>query len=263
MLNKRLRKEANGLTVMEAVDNLSSMAELDISASPTEIDKDLASTYHEKAPLARGNWDDASHLVENREVVKETFRVIHNYLVHIYEREKGELKDPELQRGIRAIMVLAGEAAQKLDRYTSLFKDAMPNEKIVQLKEYQELQNFYLTRVVKRFSKGQEGGQRGEEPWKKEWQEAKADEPINIERTSLKDLETVRKDKEYELFYIRKQNGESYFNSNLLRHIRLVGEFDESLSNQEGEDPLLKIKLIEDHDVYVSAKEILEQVSHQ
>lgn len=231
---------------MEAVDNLSSLVELEI---PVEASMEEESD--------RVQWLDATHIAENREAVKETFRTIHNYLEHIYRKEKGDLKDPELQRGINAIMVLAGEAAQKLDKYTSLFKGQRGQEATSELKEYKDLQDYYHSKITKRFSKAPEK----EQVFEQETAAVQESEKADVQRKSLKDLETVRRDKEYELFYIRKENGMPFFNPSLLRHVRLVGEFDETLSDPEGDDPLLKIKMLEDVEAHTAAKEILHQVA--
>ncbi|MBI2743393.1 MAG: hypothetical protein HYX48_05695 [Chlamydiales bacterium] len=239
------KQPQEGLTLMEAVDNLSTMAELEIPSTP--FDEELQSA----------NFLDSTHISQNPETVKETFRAINNYLEHIYQKEKGELKDAEMQRGIEAIMVLAGEAAQKLDKYTSLFKGARSSDSVLQLKEYKDLQNFYLSKIVKRFH----GASVVQEVFKQESEAPQEEGAIDLQKRGLKDLETVRRDREYELFYIRKENGQPFFNPNLLRHVRLVGEFDETVSDPEGDDPLLKIKIVEDVDTHTAAKEILQLAS--
>ncbi len=225
------------LTILEAVDHLSSLAELD-------------STPSEK----KAEWLDAEHVEENRETVKSTFRVLRNYLEHVYQAGRPE---PETQRGVQAMMLLAGEAAQKLDKYTSLFRGVHEKESVTGTKEYQDLQQFYLTKIQKRFQQALEK----EESWQAEWGEDKST-LFDIERRGLKDLEVVRRDREYELFYIRKEDGSPFFHKNLLRHVRLLGDFDESLGAEIGEDPFLKIKLMQDRDLHVSAREILDAEAH-
>lgn len=239
-----MKNKRDGLSVVEAVDNLSAMAELDISALPPG---------GELTVLPIGKEYDAARIVQDREAVRETFRVIHDYLQHLYDREKGDLKDPEMQRGIQAIMVLAGEAAQKMDKYSSVFKGAVGGEGVSQLKEYKMLQQLYLTKIVKRFHKTLET----EEAWQKEWEDLEDKEGIDLQKQSLRDMEVVRRDRDYELFFIRKENGQPYFSARVLRHLRLVGEFDETLIDPTADDPLLKIKEIQDHDAHLAAKEIL------
>ena len=243
-----MKKKREGLSVVEAVDNLSTMAELDISALPQEGELTVLPIEKEY---------DFARVVQDREAVRETFRVIHDYLEHLYNREKGELKDPEMQRGIQAIMVLAGEAAQKMDKYSAVFKGALKGESVSQLKEYKMLQQLYLTKIVKRFHKTLEK----EEAWQKEWEDLEDKEGIDLQKKSLRDMEVVRRDRDYELFFIRKENGQPYFNAGVLRHLRLVGEFDETLIDPAADDPLLKIKEIQDHDAHLAAKEILHSAA--
>ncbi len=222
--------QADNLTLMEAVDNLSSMAELEV-ATPIPA-----------------KWLDPTKLEENQKTVKQTFKVLNNYLHHVYSKEKEQLKDIETQKGIQAIMVLAGEAAQKMDKFSSgLFKG------VTELEEYKDLQQFYLTKIMRRFQEVLET----EEAWEKEWGQI-ASSVLDIERRGLKDLETVRRDKEYELFFIKKEDENPFFNRNLLRHIRLVGDFDETIKGSGGDDPFLKAKVLQDKDVHAAAKEIIK-----
>lgn len=223
-------KKRHVISVIDAVDNLARMAEIDL------LLEDVASQ----------DWLDPQNAPANQEKAKETFLVLHRYMRNLYENEKSQLKEPQLQRGLRAIMLLAGEAAQKLDRYTSLFQG-----RVSKLKEYQDLTEYYQTKIIKRLHKPLET-----EILRGEQEEEVPEEGVDAQ--ALKDLERVRKDRDYELFYIRKQDGNPFFTPHLLRHLRLVGEFDETLTSLEGEDPLLKIRALEDKDSQLSAKEILE-----
>src|SRR5690242_4708342 len=96
------------ITVMDAVDYLSTLAELEIS-HPQEMDQDLM-----PQGSAEPNWTDSDQVAHNRALIQETFRVIYDYLLHLYEKDKSQLRDPDIQRGIQAIMVLAGEAVVKI-----------------------------------------------------------------------------------------------------------------------------------------------------
>ena len=244
--SKPLRKET--LTLMDAVENLSSMAELNSVSSEEAREGGIE-------PRRAFKWLSPSSGAENQEEVKATFRVLHKYLEHVYEDEKSRLKNPETQKGIQAIMVLAGEAASKVDRFTDIFKGVKRKESVTELKEFKDLQKFYLTRIIKRFQETLEA----EEEWQEEW--GKDEDILNIERRGLKDLETVRRDHEYELFYLRKEDGRLFFNRNLLRHIRLVGDFDEAVSVVEEGDPLLKIKILHDREIIHTSREIIDAIA--
>ncbi len=219
------------LSVMEAVDELTKMAEIDHRMGGGELqDREI-----------------------KQEKVKETFKTLHGYLKGLYEQDKNHFDDPHTRRGIQAIMGMATEAAKKINRFTALFKGVHGEGGIEQLKEFQDLQDFYLSKILKKF----EATLATEEAWEAEWGGVEVD-VYDIERRGLKDLETVRRDKEYELFYIRKEDGRPFFNRNLLRHIRLVGEFDESVSDPSGDDPFLKVKAVEDGQLHSSARQLLE-----
>ncbi len=245
-MNKR--KSHGKLTILEAVDNLSSMAELDQIATAQELPP-------EETVGEEKTWLNPKHQEENRETVKQTFRVIRNYLQHVYDKEREHLDDPETQKGIHAIMVLAGEAAQKVDKYTSLFKGTYTKEGISELPEYKDLQQFYMNKIMKKFQQALET----EEEWQAKWGSVEED-VLDIQKRGLKDLETVRRDKEYELFFIQKEDGRPFFNRNVLRHIKLVGDFDESMGDPTGEDPFLRIKVIQDKNVHLFAKEVLHSI---
>ncbi len=230
------------LSVTEAMEELSRFAELD--------EKKVLSN------VAQEELSDPEYRESNQEKVKETFRVLHNYLQRVYEKGEGELEDAETRQGIQSIMLMANEAAQKIDKCTALFKGTHGEGGVQELKEFQDLQEFYLNKIMKKFH----ATLAKEEAWEAEWGEAEVD-LLDIQRRGLKDLETVKRDKEYELFFIRKEDGKPFFSRNLLRHIKLVGKFDETIGELTGEDPFLRIKAIEDRTVHEAAREIL-QASH-
>jgi hypothetical protein len=193
--------------------------------------------------------DNLSHLAEkpegekNQETIRQTFSAINSYLHHIYYKERSELKHSQTQKGLQAMMQLAKEAATK---YTDLFTEAHAKEEA--LPEYQQLQQFYLSKVFSQVKK-----EKTEEGWESEGLEPE----LYAERQALKDLETVQHDREYELFYIAREDGTPFFSSNLLRHIRMVGNFDETQLEEGVENLFDKIDVILDRDLHVAAQEIL------
>jgi len=243
------KPEEEKMSIMDAVDNLSCMAELNVG-----VDEEG------EIPIMKKNLCKLAHLesVEKEETlakVKTTFKTIHNYLRRVCQDDGGQLEDVEMQRGIKAIMVLADEAADNL-KYTSLFKCTYKEGQITEIKEYSDL-HFYYNKLVKRFQKMLVS----EAKWKEMW--SVEDKNIDIERQGLKDLEMVKRDKEYELFYIRKDDGEPFFNRNLLRHIKLVRDFGEMMSSSEGEDPLLPISVMLDKGAQAVAENIRKDVKHE
>jgi hypothetical protein len=75
-------------------------------------------------------------------------------------------------------------------------------------------------------------------------------------KNGLKEFEMVKRDQEYELFMIRNEDGKTYFTPALLRNIKMVCfEVGEEVSFEE--DPLLRVRAMEDRDLQASAKQIL------
>jgi hypothetical protein len=226
------KKKRGRITVLEAVDNLSHLADLDT----------------EKKEVTE--WTDPAKVEENQDAIRETFRTLTAYLQHLYQKERDELGNPQTQKGLQAMMQLAGEAVEKVDKYTKLFKGARVQEEAIP--EFKQLQQFYLSRVFSRVKK-----KKPQEHWETEGGEKEMEE----ERKALKDLESVQQDHEYELFYISQEDGTPFFTPTLLRHIRMVGNFDESLISKDHEDILRRMEVILDRDLHVSAQEILQEAS--
>jgi len=150
-------------------------------------------------------------------------------------------------------MALAGEAAGKLD----LFCDEISGIELVKVTEsrqYEDLRNFYLEKISKKFEVDLEG----DEAWSEDYHENEKILNLDTEKLGVKDFETVRKDKEYELFYIRQENGHPYFNVALLRNIKLVCDFEETVDISIEEDPLLRIRAMQDRDLHGGAQQVLK-----
>lgn len=239
------------MTITEAVDNLSSMAEIDAKSLEKER---KAIAQGELDLLERRQWLDLSDEEKTYASVKESFKTVHDYLKGIYKNERDYLHDVAAQKGIHALMQLAGEAAQRINTCSGLFKKAHREEDFTQIKEFKDLEEFYLDKIVKKFQKEIES----EEAWQEEWGGELEEDLLDIERRGLKELEQVRKDRRYELFYIRKEDGKPFFNQNLLRHIRLVLDFDEMIAESDEGDPRVRARIVQDKMALHAAESIHE-----
>ena len=222
------KKTKKKISVLDAVDRLSNLAELDVE-KPFEV-----------------TWLDPQHREEAKEKIQETFHVVSDYLHHLYQKDRTEIDSPLAQRGIRAVMQLAKEAALKVGKYTDLFKET------VDISAYEELRQFYAGKIQHRFKKG---------PEKEAWENQLTEGGLEPEMRALKDLEMVRKDHDYELFYITKQDGTPFWSPHLLKHVRWVGNFDEAILSEEVENPLDQIDVALDRDFHLSAKQIDDDAS--
>ena len=112
-----------------------------------------------------------------------------------------------------------------------------------------DLQFFYHHRFIKQL-KG------GDENWSKDWDENKNATLMEVSKTGLMDFETVRRDLEYELFSIRNEQGDLFFNEDLLRNIKLVC-YDAGQDISFEEDPLLRVRAVQDRDLQATSSQIL------
>lgn len=252
-----IRKGHEEISVMEAVDNLSHMAEIDLTVPAKGVNVKALTEEQISEQMQTLSWHDPEYFVYNRERVKDTLIAVFKYLKGLHEKDKGQLRDIDTQKAIQAIILLVNEAADKLDKYTELFKGPQKAGSVKELKEFKDLMHFYQTKVFQRYQAIPES----EEKWKEEWGTETEEELLDIKRKGLKDLETVRRDNEYELFYITKEDGRPFFHRSLLRHIRLVGQFDELMIDSVEEDPFLRIKVLQDRDLHYAAQQILHVAS--
>lgn len=248
------------VSIMEAVETLSSIVDMDVEDPILMPPEDAAVLDERKVSHRVVELMAAGDTSETIDLVKELFLVVLHYLKNFYRYEhQGEI-DHHTVEGIKTIMVLVGEAAKKLDRYTALFIEKNP-QSVTELKEYKDLQKFYQSRISRKVDEGQLGrwilGLSGfggalekEEKAPSEVSEMKA-------RYVFMDLETVKKDLEYELFYLRKDDGSRFFNPRLIRNMKLVSDFGAYFGDVKQEDPLIDLLYWKDRCAQASAIDLL------
>lgn len=253
-----------GLSILEALENLNvivdatSIDDLEISEENNLI------TFRDQKETEDEYWIKSSSNEETLEVVKETFRVVHRYLQNFYKKIDTGGEGQRVLEGINTIMVLVGEAAKKVEKLGLLFK-----ERVSDIKEYKELQNFYQNKVIKesfkKFSKVPKPTAPTKKPLTEEetWDEemyALFDQEY-VEEVGgvhlLDDLEVVKKDHLYELFFLKNEAGHPFYTVELSKNIKLACDFGEFTEKYFGDDPLLQIKNWEDKSLHLLAKKIL------
>ncbi len=255
-------KEEFTLTLEEAVDTLSNIVEMDIDS------ESILTTLEEPAdqPLDLKHkvvyWLQGKNIDETANVIKETFRVILHHLRNYDKKGYWYLPNDETTESIKSIMVLVGEAAKKLDRHAILIhheKELSPTH----YKEYKRLQEFYQTRIARRVDENLLG----------KWimglsqrvfaqtiphQVAVAEALPSLQTKHVfVDLETVKNDSEYELFFIKKDDGERFFNSRLIKNIKLICDFGKHITEPRADDPLVSLSIWRDRFLQGAARGIL------
>lgn len=245
-------KEAIG--IQEAMDNLAAIVGIDMENPPPIgiVKKNRIVTDKEEFGPNTVQWLSEEGTEAIVDILDATYRAIHLHLQGLYGNPEMNWENEKTRKGIAAMMSLVGESADKLQTYLTYRLGKPLDQKIADREEFKALQHYYATRFVKKF----DGGIEGDAAWSQEWNENQDAVSLDLSKTGLKDFETVRRDSEYELFYIRKEDGKPYFNSELLRNIKLSCDFDTEAESFE-EDPLLKIRSMQDRDLLGSAGQIL------
>jgi len=256
-MKTKKKEKHNVLSIIEAVETLSNIVDINVENAveiPIEngvIVNDRQKSHRIVELMAVGDT------IETIDLVKELFLVVLHYLKNFYRYEYQGGVDNHTVEGIKNIMVLVGEAAKKMDRYTALFVERNP-QSVMELKEYKDLQKFYQSRIYRKVDEGQLG----------RWilglaglgssNTTKAPPEFELKTKYIfMDLETVKRDLEYELFYLRKDDGSRFFNPRLIRNMKLVSDFGSYFGDTKEKDPLIDLVYWKDRCAQASAIGIL------
>lgn len=258
-MRRRENDEYTNLTIVEAVETLSSIADLDLERDIGVNQRHDAALGEKIRPYHAVHWLQQADANSTLEIIKNTFRVILRYVRSFYKEEHGYLADAQTVEGIKTIMVLVGEAAKKLDRFTKLFHGARAAS-VMNTKEYKALQDFYQKRIARKIDEGTLGKWvlALTAPRVPQVKARTAPPSLDMSKRVVVDLDTVKKDTEYELFFMRKDDGTRYFGPALLRNIRLVCDFGDYFSDSKGDDPLSHLEVWRDWMYQITARSIVK-----
>lgn len=248
------------LSIGEAVETLSGIAEMEFLKDVSQATSDEILSQNNMVSEGTAKRLKREDLENAEKLIKDTFRVVLTYLKEFYDNNYRSDNTYETREKVKTIMLIAGEAAKKLDRYTTIFQKTR-GHCVAELREYRQLQEFYLTRIARRID------DRVLSKWILELTKdalARSEEEVSPEATKkisanhvFIDLESVKKDTDYELFLLRKEDGTRFYNPRLIRNIKLVCDFGESLEGERDLDPFENIKLWQDRAMQAAAKDIL------
>ena len=252
------------LSILDAVEALADIADM-------EFDKEVSLAHQDE--LNEQNQKVMSQAVKSLDLIKEdpdstvrgireTFHVVLKYLQEFYQDEYRHMGSERALEGVKEIMMIAGEAAKKLDRYTTIFTRAQ-EKSVVELKEYKQLQEFFRSKIARKIDQGILG------KWILELTKGamNRNEEVRLERKRENrtrhvfiDMESVKKDTDYDLFFMKKEDGARFFNPRLIRNIKLVCDFGGRLSDTQQIDLFESISLWEDKVIMESARNILQSL---
>ncbi|NBO23930.1 MAG: hypothetical protein EBU93_01630 [Chlamydiae bacterium] len=235
------------LSVLEAVDNLSSMAEIDL-----EEGKNNRQVLLEKLK-ERANWISYESKKQTDEKIKETFSTIHHYLEYMQKQPKAQEKKNHFQNGVQAIKGLMQEAIYKID---GLKKILHPKEKMTSIQNFEEVQQ--LNQFIQDFEKFYYDPKVAEE---------EMDLPGSLyaydPKELIKDYTVLKNDTDYELLFIRREDNLPFFSQEALAHAKMICDFDLSYIDFAQDNPLAMMKIVQDDEACTVAQEIYEKIKEE
>ncbi len=238
------------LSILEALDNLNVLIDVD-SMDQIEVTEDAQLIAHFEKKEG-DYWVHAGSDEMTRDAIRETFKSVHEYLVHFYDQMRKQEGDPKhLIEGINSVMVLVGEAANKLEKQGSIFK-----KHVIEIPEYQALQDFYKNRVIQELF-----AEFAKVPVVKPVEQEEVEEIAGVH--ILNDIEVIKRDHLYELFSLKNEAGQDFYTIHLARNLKLACDFGEYQERYAGEDPFVQVKSWEDRSLHLFSKRILNSARRE
>jgi hypothetical protein len=242
----RKLKVMDDLSMIDVVDILSKLSEIDLLISVEKGD------LYGKEPFS-SKWISPHNMLENQELVKKLYQSVHQYLKQICEKSLDSFKDSKTIRSIQSIMMFVIESAEKIEKYTPLFKSEPALESLSDLQELRDLHEYFTSAVAPHMPSTGEVF----DAWEEEWGIRGGDIPTS-HRQGLRNISEIHSDKQYELFYLLQENGMPFFDYDVLRHARMVYDLDQSIEEAQAEQFFNKLDILSDRSAHMRAQKILK-----
>ncbi len=230
------------LSVLEAVEHLADLAEC-----------------QEHGTVGLPDWLAKRPPAEGKEALKQTFRKILGYMKEVVHKGDIELARIDTQRGLRALSSLVQEAVQKIELNQSLFASMLEGSRVKELKEYLDFKAFYMQEIERKFKAPPDE----ERPFKELLHRLGPENSSEIHYKGLDAIKLVTRDELYELFLIEGEDGEPLFSRSLLRHLKLLAQFDIAEIAIEGIDSLLPLRESLARTYLLRAQEIHQRTAYE
>lgn len=244
------------MNIVDAVELLSNIADL-------ELDQEVGILVSEDAANGRTTFKTVGRVseedrVEGLHAIETAFKNTLDYLIKFY-KEEFAAKDWEATRDrIKSLMVMVGDSANKLDAYGEVV-EPKEHKSLKRCREYRNLQEFYKKNIAGEVVEGTLGKwilEAAKGAWGTKDTKVKASDIPETSRIYI-DLESVKNDTEYELFYLRKEDGGRFFSPQLIRNIKLVSDFGDFVNKSKPGDLLTDIDIWQDRTIQHAALEMV------
>ncbi len=259
--NEGLFDEGAHLSILEAVENLSNIADMDVDDKLGLIeDHVVVQGATEEDVLETIQWleDKSEHQTE--QVVEETYKAVLKYVKDFHRKEFSRFYEDKNQAGIKKIMLLVGKATDKLKNYTHLFK-GIHKEGAEETKEYRQLNKFYNERIaIEEDDKVSliDLSRKDREMEAQKHPEIEEDENLIKSKQFILDIEKTKEDKDYELLYLQRDDGTRFMEPDYYRNVKVACNFTDFVGKKAERDPIEGLDHWQDLSLHKSAVGILK-----
>ncbi|MCH9633409.1 MAG: hypothetical protein S4CHLAM7_01340 [Chlamydiae bacterium] len=251
------------LSILEAVENLSNIAEMDLNDKIGLIeDHVVVHGASEEDVLETISWleDKSEHQTE--QIVEETYQAVLKYVKDFHKKEFSRFYDKKNQEGIKKIMLLVGQASDKLKNFTHLFK-GVHKEGVEETKAYRQLNKFYNERIA--IEDGDKVSlidlsRKDRKLDSQKHPQIEEDENALKSKQFVLDVEKTKEDKDYELLYIQREDGSRFLEPNFFRNIKAACNFGEFVGIKAERNPIESLSHWQDLSLHKSAVGLLKIV---
>ncbi|MCB1113332.1 MAG: hypothetical protein KDK62_01080 [Chlamydiia bacterium] len=260
-------KATSEMNILDAVEMLSNITDLD-------LDKPVGILKYEDKKTGKITFKtleavDSDKKIKGLHDVEEAYLNTLRYLGSFYKEEFASKNWKETEDRIKSLMVIVGDLAKKLDRYGELI-EKNEHRSVKTFKEFRNLQEFYQKNISPKVSEGTLGkwileaarGAWGSDSTEIRGRAQKGKKVLQTTRIFI-DLESVKNDTEYELFYLRKEDGGRFFSPELIRNIKLVSDFGDFINKAKPGDLLTDIDLWQDKVCQNIAKSMIKTANEE
>jgi len=243
------------LSLVEAISNLSNLADLRIDPNKSARNEE---ELHGLEPMEQALVNEALHALRGSggspvDAVRETFQAILSFATDFYRKQYSQLSKPQVRRNFRSLLAMVGEAGIKLNRCTGVFHTA---QRTSDLSEYRAIEDFYRHKLAKPL--GDQNPAALENLARAELGEGITGHGLSLHIRAAEDLQRLLDDSDYELFFLKKEDGQPFFSPALLRNLRVIHQLSGSLPETVEADPLLALREISDLEAHNRARHALE-----
>ncbi len=224
--------KTSDIALLDAIETLTQISEMGFEGRA--LPEWLSTTTTPQLPILEGTveWLQSKNTENVMKVVREDFRIILDYLRKFDKMGEGLLINPQTLEGMKAIMLVVSDAAETLDKYSQVRIHKGRGlfwKSIKETKEFKDLMHFYNRKIAPLARREAQVQLVANLPIGQLLQAAigKASQGSLAIEHHIIDLESLRKDQEYELLYLRRDDGSRFFGSKLVRTLKLICNFEE------------------------------------